>query len=201
MLLQLRMHGTCYTRVCRRPVRMNWMHRTQSDHTSLNLLSLVTQSNQACFDHPWNLHKAQRGSKNMARQTGESRSRIAFSICTNQVVYPTTAAKARNWYQRWLWWKGTRILVWKTFHLEKQDFLFICSVALRNFPLEQTKKVAFHLLSNRNFWKLLVVFDLRLLIVNEFLSITSLEIGASLASMRSEIKPAAKGKLNLKKKR
>ena len=136
----------------------------------------------------------------MARQTGESRSRIAFSICTNQLVYPTTAAKARNWYQRWLWWKGTRILVWKTFHLEKQDFLFICSVALRNFPLERTKKVAFHLLSNRNFWKLLVVFDLRLLIVNEFLSITSLEIGASLASMRSEIKPAAKGKLKLKKK-
>ena len=115
-------------------------------------------------------------------------------------IYPTTAAKARNWYQRWLWWKGTRILVWKTFHLEKQDFLFICSVALRNFPLERTKKVAFHLLSNRNFWKLLVVFDLRLLIVNEFLSITSLEIGASLASMRSEIKPAAKGKLKLKKK-
>ena len=54
--------------------------------------------------------------------------------------YPTTAAKARNWYQRWLWWKGTRILVWKTFHLEKQDFLFICSFALRNFPLERTKK-------------------------------------------------------------
>ena len=76
--------------------------------------------------------------------------------------------------------------------------MFRCS---QKFPLERTKKVAFHLLSNRNFWKLLVVFDLRLLILNEFLSITSLEIGASLASMRSEIKPVAKGKLKLKKKR
>lgn len=75
--------------------------------------------------------------------------------------------------------------------------MFRCS---QKFFAGTNKKVAFHLLSNRNFWKLLVVFDLRLLIVNEFLSITSLEIGASLASMRSEIKPAAKGKLKLKKK-
>ena len=76
--------------------------------------------------------------------------------------------------------------------------MFRCS---QKFFAGTNKKVAFHLLSNRNFWKLLVVFDLRLLILNEFLSITSLEIGASLASMGSEIKPAAKGKLNLKKKR
>lgn len=76
--------------------------------------------------------------------------------------------------------------------------MFRCS---QKFSAGTNKKVAFQLLSNRNFWKLLVVFDLRLLIVNEFLSITSLEIGASLASMRSEIKPAAKGKLKLKKKK
>lgn len=149
----------------------------------------------------WNLHKAQRGSINMARQTGESRSRIAFSICTNQFYLPNNGREGPKLVSKVTLMKRKTILVWKTFHLEKQDFLFICSVALRNFSLERTKKVAFHLLSNRNFWKLLVVFDLRLLIVNEFLSITSLEIGASLASMRSEIKPAAKGKLNLKKKR
>ena len=179
------------------------MHRTQSDHTSLDPLSLVIQSNQACFDIKY-VKLTQSTAWEQKTWPGKPVNLVPeshFPFVQISSIYPTTAAKARNWYQRWLWWKGTRILVWKTFHLEKQDFLFICSVALRNFPLERTKKVAFHLLSNRNFWKLLVVFDLRLLIVNEFLSITSLEIGASLASMRSEIKPVAKGKLKLKKKR
>ena len=37
------------------------------------------------------------------------------------------------------------------FHLEKQDYLFTCSFAPRNFPLEQPKKVVFHLLSNQIF--------------------------------------------------
>ena len=184
------------------------MHRTQSDHTSLNLLSLVIQSNQACFDHQiretYTKHSV--GAKTwmfaiyMARQTGESRSRIAFSICTNQFYLPNNGREGPKLVSKgWLWWKGKRILVLKLFHLGKQDFLFmfLCS---QKFPLERTKElVAFHLLSNRNFWKLLVVFDLRLLIVNEFLSITSLKIGPSLASMRTEIKPAGKGKL--KKKR
>ena len=99
-------------------------------------------------------------------------------------IYPTTAAKARNWY----------IPSGKTglpFHM------FRCS---QKFSAGTNKKVAFHLLSNRNFLKLLVVFDLRLLIVNEFLSITSLEFGPSLASMRIGKKPAGKGKLKKKKR-
>ena len=128
---------------------MNRMHRTQSDHTSLDPLSLVIQSNQARFHHQIRetYTKYSVGAKTwmftiyMARQTGESRSRIAFSICTNQFYLPKNGRKGPKLVsKRWLWWKGTRILVKKMFHLEKEVFLFICSVALRNFPLERTKK-------------------------------------------------------------
>ena len=142
MLLLLRMYDTCVARVCRSPVRINGMHRTQSDHTSLDPLSLVIQSNQACFDHQiretYTKHSV--GAKTWPGKPVNLVPESHFPFVQISSSYPTTAAKARNWYQRWLWWKGTRILVWKTFHLEKQDFLFICSFALRNFPLERTKK-------------------------------------------------------------
>lgn len=134
----------------------------------------------------------------MARQTGESRSRIAFSICTNQFYLPNNGREGPKLV--------SKVTLMTNFSLKNIPsgktglpfHMFLCS---QKFSAGTNKKVAFHLLSNRNFWKLLVVFDLRLLIVNEFLSITSLEIGASLASMRSEIKPVAKGKLKLKKKK
>ena len=125
MLLLLRMHDTCVARVCRSPVRINGMHRTQSDHTSLDPLSLVIQSNQACFDHQiretYTKHSV--GAKTWPGKPVNLVPESHFPFEQISSIYPTTAAKARNWYQRWLWWKGTRILVWKTFHLEKQDFL------------------------------------------------------------------------------
>ena len=41
---------------------------------------------------------------------------IAFTIYTNHgfIYYRKTAAKALNWYQRWLWRNGTRIAVWRS---------------------------------------------------------------------------------------
>ena len=41
---------------------------------------------------------------------------IAFTIDTNHgsIYYRKTAAKALNWYQRWLWRNGTRIAVWRS---------------------------------------------------------------------------------------
>ena len=137
----------------------------------------------------------------MARQTGESRSRIAFSICTNQFYLPNNGREGPKLVSKVTLMKSNTNFSLKNIPSGKTGLPFHMFRCSQKFFAGTNKKVAFHLLSNRNFWKLLVVFDLRLLIVNEFLSITSLEIGASLASMRSEIKPAAKGKLNLKKKR
>ena len=54
-------------------------------------------------------------------------------------IYRKTAAKAWNWYQRWLWRNGTRISV-RIFHPKRQDYLFRCSAAPGNFPLERPKK-------------------------------------------------------------
>jgi len=57
-------------------------------------------------------------------------------------IYRKTAAKAWNWYQTWFWRNGTQISVW-IFNPEKQDYLFRCSVAPGNFPLERRKKSCF----------------------------------------------------------
>lgn len=136
----------------------------------------------------------------MARQTGESRSRIAFSICTNQFYLHNNGREGPKLVSKVTLMKRNTNFSLKNIPSGKTGLPFHMFRCSQKFFAGTNKKIAFHLLSNRNFWKLLVVFDLRLLIVNEFLSITSLEIGASLASMRSEIKPAAKGKLKLKKK-
>ena len=70
-------------------------------------------------------------------------------------VYRKTTAKAWNWHQRWLWGNWTRSSVWnipsgKT-GLPLQ--MFRCSW---KFSAETTKKVMFHLLSNRIFQNLFV---------------------------------------------
>ena len=167
------MHGTCVARACRRPVRMNRMHRTQSDHTSLNLLSLVIQSNQACFDHQiretYTKHSV--GAKTwmftiyMARQTGEeSRSRIAFSICTSQFYLPNNGRESPKLVSKMTLMKRNTTFLLKNILSGKTGLPFHMFRCSQKFSAGTNKKVAFHLLSNRNFWKRLVVFDLRLLI-------------------------------------
>ena len=55
-------------------------------------------------------------------------------VCTNHEVTEKTAAKA--WTQRWLWRNGTRISAWNI-PSGKPDYLFRCSVAAGNLPLER----------------------------------------------------------------
>ena len=62
-----------------------------------------------------------------------------------------TAAKAWNWYQRWLWRNGTRISVWnipsgKSWKTGLPFQMFRC---FRKFSVGKTQKDVFHSLSNR----------------------------------------------------
>ena len=63
-------------------------------------------------------------------------------------IYRKTAAKAWNWYQRWLWRNGTRISVWNI-PSEKTGLPFQMFRYFRKFSVGKTQKVAFHSLSNR----------------------------------------------------
>ena len=56
-------------------------------------------------------------------------------IARTSSFYCKTTAKALNWYQR----NGTRFL-FGIFRPEKQDYLFRCTLAPGNFPLERPKK-------------------------------------------------------------
>ena len=66
-----------------------------------------------CLPFTWVNHSVHGVDKWFAKfRTGKFRAGIAFIICTNQFHLPKKAAKACNWYQRWLWRNGTRISVW-----------------------------------------------------------------------------------------
>ena len=143
----------------------------------------------------WNLHKAQRGSK----KHGQANRWISFQ---NRIfhLYKSVLFTQQRPRRPETGIKGyfDEIFRLKNIPSGKTGLPFHMFRCSQKFSAGMTKKVAFHLLSNRIFWKLLVVFDIRSLTVNEFLSITSLEFGASLASVRIVIKPAGKGKLKKK---
>ena len=86
-------------------------------------------------------------------RTGKFSPGITFTICKNQFHS-----------QKWLWRPKTHVktdleemeheFLFGTFHPEKQDYLFRCSIAPGNFLLSRmAQKVMFHLLSNRIFLK------------------------------------------------
>ena len=70
-------------------------------------------------------------------------------------IYRKTTAKAWTRYQRWLWRNGTRISIWKI-PSGKTGLPFQMFCCSREFSAGTTKKVVFHLLSNRIFLKILV---------------------------------------------
>ena len=74
---------------------------------------------------------------------------ISFTICANQFHLPEND---REGLTGWLG-KIEREFRLGIFRPEKQDYLFSCSVVPGHFPLEQPKKVMFHLLSNQIFRK------------------------------------------------
>ena len=63
-------------------------------------------------------------------------------------IYPKTAAKAWNWYQRWLRRNGTRIAVWNI-PSGKTGLPFQMFRCFRKLSVGTTQKVVFHLFSNR----------------------------------------------------
>ena len=70
-------------------------------------------------------------------------------------IYRKTTERAWNRYQRWLWSNGTRISIRK-FRPEKTWLPFSDVSLLRKVSAGTTKKVVFHLLSNRIFRKIWV---------------------------------------------
>ena len=79
---------------------------------------------------------------------------LVYHLCKS-VPFTGKWPRRPDWYQRWLG-KIEREFRLGIFRPEKQDCLFRCSVAPGHFPLEQPKKVMFHLLPNRIFRKLFV---------------------------------------------
>ena len=70
-------------------------------------------------------------------------------------VYRKTTAKAWNWHQRWLWRNWTRSSVWNI-PSGKTGLPLQMFRSSWKFSAETTKKVMFHLLSNRIFQNLFV---------------------------------------------
>ena len=72
-------------------------------------------------------------------------------------IYQKTATKPWNWNQRWLWRNVTGISVWNI-PTGKTGLPFQTFRCSRKFSTETTRKVMFHLLSNRIFRKLFVIW-------------------------------------------
>ena len=71
-------------------------------------------------------------------------------------IYQKTATKPWNWNQRWLWRNVTGISVWNI-PTGKTGLPFQTFRCSRKFSTETTRKVMFHLLSNRIFRELFVI--------------------------------------------
>ena len=70
-------------------------------------------------------------------------------------IYWKTAAKAWNWYQRWLWRNGIQISVWNI-SSRKTRLPFRCSRCSLKFSIGKTQRVLFHLFSNQISQKIFV---------------------------------------------
>ena len=70
-------------------------------------------------------------------------------------IYWKTAAKAWNWYQRWLWRNGIQISVWNI-PSRKTRLPFRCSRCSLKFSIGKTQRVLFHLFSNQISQKIFV---------------------------------------------
>ena len=80
---------------------------------------------------------------------------IAFTIVQISSIYWKTAAKAWNWYQRWLWRNGIQISVWNI-PSRKTRLPFRCSRCSLKFSIGKTQRVLFHLFSNQISQKIFV---------------------------------------------
>ena len=93
------------------------------------------------------------GSQNSGLVNFVPESRLLFVQISS--IYRKTTAKARYWYQRWLWRNETWISFWSipSWKTGLPLQMFCCS---RKFSAGTTKKVMFHLPSNQIFRNLFV---------------------------------------------